>query len=719
MSKTRKRNSGGKGWKRYFKEKIGIATEEEKAKTQRERAEKEAKKQRRREEEEKQRMEDIHALASLGLPEGRRSREQPTRVPTKKPSSKPKMKTTRLKRPNTEYNSVPIYMSETEQNITRSRRKIQGDPNRFYLNGFLDKEKEEDDRRLSMIDERMSRVKRLQSKINEQDDEIKKEEQDLLKETLKEDKRREETAKKALEDIENSRRLSKLPSQITRSTNRYSRRLAEQDDETKEGDEDIIPRRSPISPRSPISEFLKPFSKSKSKSRSKSSSMSSASPKRNSIYDAYSVLEDKGEFPLNPARKEYSPQELDEYPSYIPEMTMLEKYGSKARRGLIGTTREEAKLIRKQQKIMTPFSKANEIYKSSRNIGKSLYSLKGKTDYSEAPKTYVSLIASHNNRLKCIVDKLFENSNRKDEFKDFYKYKYQNCCILRIDMRCLLNEKNKFRCVATMIYSGELNQKDEDKTKKYWKSSDDTKEAQKVKKGWFSNKTIDKYTAFPQFESIIDLNKLNDTRLNIFNLRNNNNYIFFLTRHGEGVHNTMKTAEKIKNQSVVLNAPLTPNGIEQAKKAGKKLNDYLKGARIQPIDFTFASDLQRAQYTVANMFVQLERRFINPTYSDIYILPCSHEIVGKEGNCDNAGDITWAENTPTKLDIDNIFNKKLNWEYYDMNFSRINKKNKTKQCRNTNMFTEMINIIDDATIMGLSPNRFNGGKTRRKVNKRY
>ena len=27
---------------------------------------------------------------------------------------------------------------------------------------------------------------------------------------------------------------------------------------------------------------------------------------------------------------------------------------------------------------------------------------------------------------------------------------------------------------------------------------------------------------------------------------------------------------------MVLNAPLTPNGIEQAKKAGKKLNDYLK-----------------------------------------------------------------------------------------------------------------------------------------------
>ena len=122
----------------------------------------------------------------------------------------------------------------------------------------------------------------------------------------------------------------------------------------------------------------------------------------------------------------------------------------------------------------------------------------------------------------------------------------------------------------------------------------------------------------------------------------------------------MKTAEKIKNQSLVLNAPLTPNGIEQAKKAGKKLNDYLKGARIQPVDFTFASDLQRAQYTVANMFVQLERRFINPTYSDKYILPCSHEIVGKRGNCDNASDITWAENTPTKLDVDNILNKKLN-----------------------------------------------------------
>jgi bisphosphoglycerate-dependent phosphoglycerate mutase len=237
---------------------------------------------------------------------------------------------------------------------------------------------------------------------------------------------------------------------------------------------------------------------------------------------------------------------------------------------------------------------------------------------------------------------------------------------------------------------------------------------QKVKKGWFSNKTIEKYTAFPQFESIIDLNKLNDTRLNIFNLRNNNNYIFFLTRHGEGVHNTMKTTEKMKNQSLILNAPLTPKGVEQAKNAGTELNDYLKGARIQPIDFTFASDLQRAQYTVAHMFMQLERRFINPTYRDIYILPCSHEIVGDKGNCDNAGDITWAENTPTKLDVDNILNKKLNWKYYDMNFSRINKKNKTKQCKSTNMFTEMINIIDDETTMGLSPNRFDGGKTRRK-----
>lgn len=447
--------------------------------------------------------------------------------------------------------------------------------------------------------------------------------------------------------------------------------------------------------------------------------MSSASPKRNSMFDAYSVLEDKGELLLNPPRKEHSPQDMGKFPSNIDDMTMFEKYGSKARRGLIGTTGEEAKLIRQQQKIMTPFGKVSEIYKPPKNIGKSLYSLKGKTDYDETPKTYVSLISTHNNRLKCIVDKLFENSNRKDEFKDFYKYKYQNCSILRIDMRCLPQEKNKFRCVATMIYSGELNQKDEDKAKKYWKSSTDTKEAQKVKKGWFTNKTIEKYTAFPQFEAIIDLNKLNDTRLNIFNLRNNNNYIFFLTRHGEGLHNTMKTTEKIKNQSMVLNAPLTLKGVEQAKKAGLELNDYLKGARIQPIDFTFASDLQRAQYTVANMITQLESRFINPTYRDIYILPCSHEIVGKEGNCDNAGDITWAENTPTKLDTDNIFNKKLNWNYYDMNFSRINKKNKTKQCKNTNMFTEMINIIDDATTMGLSPNRYDGGKTRRKVNKRY
>jgi hypothetical protein len=64
MVKTRKRHSGGVGWRRYFKEAVGVATEQEKAKTKQERVEKEERKKAKREAEERQRQEDIKMQAS-------------------------------------------------------------------------------------------------------------------------------------------------------------------------------------------------------------------------------------------------------------------------------------------------------------------------------------------------------------------------------------------------------------------------------------------------------------------------------------------------------------------------------------------------------------------------------------------------------------------------------------------------------------------------------
>jgi phosphohistidine phosphatase SixA len=332
----------------------------------------------------------------------------------------------------------------------------------------------------------------------------------------------------------------------------------------------------------------------------------------------------------------------------------------------------------------------------------------------EQSNHFVCLVGTHNNRLKCIINKLFDHSSLKTRvFGSFYEMIFQNCCILRVDMNHIRDSIFEFS--VKMIYSGELNKEyDNNKNKQFWKSSDDDKKERQVKKGWIYNKTVDKYITFPDFSGTIDLNHLNDIDLGPLkriSLNTSKNYTFFLCRHGEGLHNT-------PTKSNLLNAPLTKEGVRQAERAGSELREYLKNNHLT-IDFLFASDLQRTQYTVGSIYSKIHS-YVNSRHPDIYILPCSHEIVGLKGRCDNAGDITWAENKPTMTDKTLFYaeyEKYLNWDYYNSGFSRINKKTKTQLCRNTNMFIQMIHMIHN--IGKLSGGRTRKNRKRRRKTKRY
>ena len=67
--------------------------------------------------------------------------------------------------------------------------------------------------------------------------------------------------------------------------------------------------------------------------------------------------------------------------------------------------------------------------------------------------------------------------------------------------------------------------------------------------------------------------------------------------------------------------------------------------------------------------------------------------MGKKGRCDDVSDPTYAENRPKQNSNTSINGIPLIWNYY-IPFTRINKRNKTQKCRNSNLFIELISIIN-------------------------
>ena len=212
-------------------------------------------------------------------------------------------------------------------------------------------------------------------------------------------------------------------------------------------------------------------------------------------------------------------------------------------------------------------------------------------------------------------------------------------------------------------------------------------------------------------------------------LKNIKRMIFI--RHGEGIHNKATKIQKAFTMSNYLDANLTEIGKQQAKTAGQKLNEILSLVSHGTV-LGFASDLRRTRFTLDTINSQL---IGDNNITQKYILPCSHEIGVKEGQCDDAAYAN-SENKST-IDLVKLNSEGWNTEYYEdfygknrrnnRSYDLYNKSrkmmNKRRYCKDTDMIKEVISIVDstqDNSVLsqGGKKTRKNYKKKSRKIKKK-
>ena len=288
---------------------------------------------------------------------------------------------------------------------------------------------------------------------------------------------------------------------------------------------------------------------------------------------------------------------------------------------------------------------------------------------------YNCVIATHQGRIRCLIDNLLKNKNIKSDNYYFDKnneiYRFKNSCILKITI-------TKTKTKIELLHDGEV---DEKKPDYVYFSKSENNELQKV----YDNEKKLKYSQI-NFNTIeINQNEINQ---NIFNV-GENEYTFYLLRHGQGYHNTLEKSQKIQSlylpgfREKILDASLTNKGIEQAEEAGNKLNDIT-------FDYYFASDLKRTRQTLLKAF---ENK--NLLENNIIILPCNHEVTYP--NCDKLSLITPNENVSSCQKDNHEECGSANWEYYKKKYNGYRSSINTilnRDCSNINIISEAINIIE-------------------------
>ena len=299
-----------------------------------------------------------------------------------------------------------------------------------------------------------------------------------------------------------------------------------------------------------------------------------------------------------------------------------------------------------------------------------------------------SLVVSENGRMKCLITKLYQRSdNRNIELERFYKIQYQNCAILKIDLK--YSERNKsgevlYDFEVEMVFKG-FNC-DKGGNDQYWEDGHNVSKKTKIKKTYFGLKKeqIEKYVPFFKLKGKINLNDLSDFKSDFQN-RYKTNYTIFLCNGAESIYQDstyfQKTMSSFSWRNKFKNANLSANGKVQAKDIGLWIADYINTNNIL-INYYFASDLKRTQTTlkmiIESMIDGLDDEIYNSKYEklnfEMYILPCSHDIKGRVGNCDNNMEWTVASNKAEKDET----NKEFVWDFYEP-YSRIKKNWNTRK----------------------------------------
>jgi broad specificity phosphatase PhoE len=300
-------------------------------------------------------------------------------------------------------------------------------------------------------------------------------------------------------------------------------------------------------------------------------------------------------------------------------------------------------------------------------------------------KRIVSIIVTHQNRLKCFLNSLMG-----------VKYRFGNCSIIQLSMYKPSvqpsGQKNSFIHVnVSLIFDGFTKP-----NKKYYTTEPNPKDK----------------NLFPFVN--LDGNLQNFMDIDPSKMLPNTEYIFFLVRHGNAVHNEYNLFTKYKSL-YNMDTLLTENGEGQAEEAGRFLKKYLDENHLN-VNYIFSSDLKRTRQTLTIIVDQLKPLKNN----EIIVLPCAHELTYfDDKNCDKrminyskgalAGENLMRCDVECKLDDKSIsdccrvtYGKTkldVNWVFYKKFYDGLKRQDiyyedVPASCAYSNMIKNAIDILD-------------------------
>jgi len=294
----------------------------------------------------------------------------------------------------------------------------------------------------------------------------------------------------------------------------------------------------------------------------------------------------------------------------------------------------------------------------------------------------VSVIATHNARIRCFLDMFFRVEN---------EIRMKNCAIIRLVI-------NQNKIIIEMVYGGELDPNENKADREYYVANEGEKT---------SNSVIREVVFQKQDFGFQQLGITSDVNIKeLFSIFDT--YVFYIVRHGQGIHNLSGATH------MILDTDVTPLGKEQVRRSGEKLCEIMKKNDDAVLNFTFASDLLRTRQTIIGLYqgiVNVVPNFIFP--KTIIILSCAHELkYSKKGNCDKISSflkVGARENDPkcsnfTLLPQNKISNpnSECNQVYFNNTYIPIdwsnylrnnNNKMRGANCSVTNMIEVAMNVI--------------------------
>jgi broad specificity phosphatase PhoE len=209
-----------------------------------------------------------------------------------------------------------------------------------------------------------------------------------------------------------------------------------------------------------------------------------------------------------------------------------------------------------------------------------------------------SLIVTHNRPLRMLIMKLVCMSRNLYRCYEFKKYRWQNCCVLKLE----LFPNNTF--ILTLLHPGELDEREE-KAYHYWSNQS-------------SQLTFDSIYGTRTYHA------MTEPLTGVFDSNNSIKYntTFYLVRHGQAKYYTTNCiTKKIKTTN---SKHLTIEGQHMTRRAGQAIYTDLQKTQSK-LDYCYVSDVIRTQETFANLLKAMTIdcfQFHNSEYMlNVFILP--------------------------------------------------------------------------------------------------